>query len=99
MVSHAARLDYSADVTEGIMDVRLGPSSDAHHQWVRFELTTNRHATISRYVDGFGNAAHLVSLRRSHRALEVISRGEVETLLVDPFASPVQRPTSLSRTE
>ena len=99
MLSHVTRLDYSSDVVEGIMDVRLGPSSDAHQQWVRFELSTNPRATISRYVDGFGNAAHLISLRRRHRALEVVSRGEIETLLVDPFATPAQSPAPLSPSE
>lgn len=98
-LSHITRLDYNADVIEGIMDVRLGPISDAHQQWVRFELTTNPHATISRYVDGFGNVVHQVGLRRRHRALEVISRGEVDTLLVDPFNTPVQPPAMLSPAE
>ena len=87
-VSHATRLDYSTEVTDGIMDVRLGPISNAHQRWIRFALTANPNASIARYVDGFGNAAHLVNLRRPHRFLEVISDGEVETLLEDPFAVP-----------
>jgi len=50
-------------------------------------------------VDGFGNAAHLITLRRPHRFLEVTSHGEVETLVVDPFALPAKAPPPLSPAE
>ena len=29
-VTHTTRLDYSAEVVEGVMDARLGPFSDDH---------------------------------------------------------------------
>ena len=98
-LSHLTRLEYSAEVTEGVMDVRLGPLSDEHQRWLRFDLRAAPNAAVHRYTDGFLNAAHLVSLRRPHRYVEVVSRGEVETLLEDPFALPSAPPAPLSPAE
>jgi transglutaminase-like putative cysteine protease len=98
-VSHLTRLDYSADVTDGVMDVRLGPLSDDHQRWLRFDLAGAPNAAVNRYVDGFGNVAHLVSLRWPHRQFEVVSHGEVETLLDDPFALPSAAPAPLTVAE
>ena len=98
-LSHITRLEYAAEVMEGVMDARLGPLSDDHQRWSRFELRAQPNASVSRYVDGFGNAAHLITLRRPHRFLEVTSHGEVETLLVDPFALPSKAPPPLSPAE
>jgi transglutaminase-like putative cysteine protease len=81
------------------MDVRLGPLSDDHQRWLTFELNAAPNASVGRYSDGFGNAAHLVTLRRPHRFLEVASRGEVETLLDDPFALPARQPAPLTPAE
>ncbi len=81
------------------MDTRLGPYSDEHQRWLHFELQAAPNAAVNRYVDGFGNVAHLVTVRRPHRFLEVTSRGEVETLLADPFAVPDRAPRGLSAAE
>lgn len=98
-LSHITRLEYATDVMEGVMDTRLGPLSDDHQRWSRFELTAEPNASINRYVDGFGNAAHIVTVRRPHRFLEVSSRGEVETLIGDPFTLPAAPPHPLSPAE
>ena len=66
-VAHSTRIDYVSDVIEGVMDVRLGPLSDDHQRWLRFELNASPNASVGRYLDGFGNAAHLITLRRPHR--------------------------------
>jgi transglutaminase-like putative cysteine protease len=98
-LSHITRLEYATEVMEGVMDARLGPLSDEHQRWSRFELRAQPNASVSRYVDGFGNAAHLITLRRAHRFLEVTSHGEVETLMADPFAHPSKAPPALSAAE
>jgi transglutaminase-like putative cysteine protease len=98
-LSHTTRLQYSGAVIDGVMDVRLGPASDAHQQWVHFNLAVEPAATINRYVDGFGNAAHLITLRRAHDSLEIVSGGEVETLLENPFVPPARPPVPLTAAE
>jgi transglutaminase-like putative cysteine protease len=94
-VTHTTRLDYSADVVEAVMDVRLGPLSDEHQRVSHFELVAEPHGRVRRYTDGFGNPAHLVSLARAHDFVELVARTEVETFLDDPFRLPGEVPGAL----
>ncbi len=95
---HATELEYDTEVVESVMDTRVGPMTDQHQRWDRHEVSAKPAAAVRRYADGNGNAAHLVTLARPHRSLRLIMRGEVETLLEDPFAStPAGRLTALER--
>lgn len=87
-LTHTTRLDYSADVVEAVMDMRVGPLSDAHQRWELYEIAVTPSASVRRYGDGFGNVAHLVTISRAHQYVEVITRGQVDVLLEDPFALP-----------
>jgi transglutaminase-like putative cysteine protease len=87
-ITHRTRLDYSTEVTQGVMDTRLGPHSDAHQRWERFALEVSSGGAVRRYSDAFDNVAHLLTLARPHRSVEVLATGTVETLLADPFALP-----------
>jgi transglutaminase-like putative cysteine protease len=98
-ITHTTRLTYSAHVVEGVMDVRLGPRSDLHQRWQAYDLRATPTAAIRRYDDGFGNAAHLVTIARAHDAVELVSRGVVETLLDDPFKLPLSEPPPLGPCE
>jgi transglutaminase-like putative cysteine protease len=44
---------------------------------------------VRRYGDAFDNAAHLITVARPHRYVEVLVTSTVETLLADPFAQPL----------
>lgn len=81
------------------MDVRLGPMSDGDQRSDTFSLTVAPTSAIRRYVDGFGNSAHLITIARPHRALEIIAQSEVQTLLDDPFASPRRPPAPLGQSD
>jgi transglutaminase-like putative cysteine protease len=94
-VEHRTRLTYSADVVESVMDARVGPRTDEHQRWISFDLSVDPPASVRRYNDGFGNAAHLICLARPHRTVDVLMRGEIETTLHDPFQEPRSRPTAL----
>ena len=98
-VTHKTRLDYDGEVTEGVMDVRLGPLTDAHQRWERHELHVSPSGSIRRYLDGFRNEAHLVTVPRIHSFVEVVSSGIVETLLDNSFAIPTGRPRPLTEAE
>jgi len=95
-VEHTTRLEYTADVVESVMDARLGPRSDAHQRWGHFELRVVPAAAVRRYSDSFGNIAHLVTVAKPHRQVEVTMSGEIETLLRDPFRLPLDRPEALT---
>ena len=94
-VEHRTQLSYTADVVESVMDARLGPRTDEHQRWVSFDLRVEPAASVRRYNDGFGNAAHLITVARPHRVIDVVMRGEIETTLSDPFQPPHARPTAL----
>jgi transglutaminase-like putative cysteine protease len=94
-ILHVTRLEYDADVVESAMDLRLGPLEDADQDIENFQLRVEPEGHIRRYVDGFGNAAHLLTSTQPHRYLEVTMRCSVQTLLADPFMLPLQPPAPL----
>jgi transglutaminase-like putative cysteine protease len=98
-VTHTTRLRYGTHVVEGVMDVRLGPRSDVDQRWQEYDLRARPNAAIRRYYDGFGNAAHLVTIARPHDEVELVSHGVVETLLDDPFRLPATPPAPLGPSE
>jgi len=98
-ITHTTRLTYGVPVVEGVMDTRLGPYSDADQRWQDYELRMTPAGAIRRYNDGFGNAAHLITLARAHAELKIVSRGVVETLLDDPFLLPPLLPLPLTPSE
>jgi transglutaminase-like putative cysteine protease len=94
-VEHRTQLSYSDDVVESVMDSRLGPRTDEHQRWISFDLGVEPTASVRRYNDGLGNAAHLITIARPHRTIDVVMRGEIETTLADPFQPPQAPPTAL----
>jgi transglutaminase-like putative cysteine protease len=96
---HVTRFDYSADVVEGVMEVRLGPLSDATQRWDRFNLSVTPTGSVRPYTDGFGNRTHLVTVGKVHSVLEVVTRSELSTTLENPFALPSKTPRPLSPSE
>ncbi|HMI56664.1 MAG TPA: transglutaminase family protein [Gemmatimonadaceae bacterium] len=98
-LEHITRLDYNTDVVEGVMDVRLGPFTDADQRWDVFTIAVSPSGSVRRYTDGFGNRAHLITVAKPHRMLEVVTRCDVVTSLADPFSPPLQRPRPLTPSE
>jgi transglutaminase-like putative cysteine protease len=98
-IVHVTRLSYDADVVEGVMEARLGPLSDPDQHWDQYDLRVSPPAAIRRYVDGFGNTAHLITIARPHRQVHIVSGGRVETQLVDPFRPPERPPEPLGPCE
>ena len=98
-IKHTTHISYGVPVVEGVMDVRLGPRSDADQQWQEYELRATPNAAIRRYYDGFGNTAHLVTIARAHDTVELASCGVVDTLLDDPFRLPPTQPAPLGPSE
>jgi transglutaminase-like putative cysteine protease len=96
---HTTRLEYTADVVEGVTQARMGPHSDAHQHCQQFDLRATPSATVNQYVDGFGNPTHLLTVAAPHRYMEIVARSHVETLLGDPFRQPEVPPRPLTAAE
>jgi transglutaminase-like putative cysteine protease len=84
-VSHVTRLDFGDEVSETVMDTRLGPRDDADQRVARFSVRVEPAGHVRRYEDGFGNAAHLLTSMRPHSFLQVSAESEVHTYMADPF--------------
>jgi transglutaminase-like putative cysteine protease len=92
---HRVAPTFGAHVVQGVIDVRLGPRSDADQRWQEYDLRVSPNAGVRRYTDGFGNAAHLITIARPHEEVELVSGGVVDTLLEDPFRVPPTPPAPL----
>jgi transglutaminase-like putative cysteine protease len=84
-VTHVTRLEFGDEVSESVMDTRLGPRDDADQRVERFSVRMEPAGHVRRYQDGFGNIAHLLTNMRPHAFLQVSAHSEVETFMADPF--------------
>ncbi len=98
-IEHVTRLDYDGEATDAIAEVRVGPRNDGDQQVNDYELAVNPQASITEYVDGFGNHVHVVAISRPHRFAEYHARSETRTFLADPFAVPLAAPAPLTPAE
>jgi transglutaminase-like putative cysteine protease len=80
-ISHLTRYQYSADVSEAHMELRLRPASGGGRRVHAFQLRVRPRTTVRAYVDGFRNHVHYFNLLLPHAALEIVSDMHVETSL------------------
>ena len=99
LVSHVTRMDFAEEVTESVLDARLGPRDDDDQRVQRFQVKVEPAGHVRRYDDGFGNVAHLLTSMRPHAYLQVSAETEVHTHLIDPFQQPTQPPAPLAALE
>src|SRR5689334_2536226 len=83
-IEHTTRVVYESAVTDAVMLVRLGPLSDASQSWEEFALTARPNASVQRFVGGFGNIMHLITVPAPHTSLEITTSSTVSTLPPDP---------------
>lgn len=83
-IHHSSRYRYDAPASDSAMLLCLEPGTDGGQRLLDFALTTRPAARLSRTRDAFGNARHLLTLHRSHRALAITARASVA---IDPPAA------------
>jgi transglutaminase-like putative cysteine protease len=94
-VVHVTRLDFGGEVSETVMDARLGPRNDSDQRVERFAVRLEPAGHVRRYEDGFGNVAHQLTNMRPHAFLQVTAETEVDTYLSDPFQLAPRPPQPL----
>jgi len=77
-VEHRTRFDYTAPITETVMELRLTPLDGGGQKLVDFALEVTPKVKLATYVDGYGNTVHHFNLLRGLRRLSVTSRSLVE---------------------
>jgi transglutaminase-like putative cysteine protease len=77
-IEHRTRFDYTAPITETVMELRLTPLDGGGQRLLDFSLDVTPRVKLSSYRDGYGNTVHHFNLLRAHRRLSVTSRSLVQ---------------------
>jgi len=78
-VQHTTTIRYRVPVLRSMNIVRMAPQNTASQRRLRFALEVQPPASISSYVDHWGNEAHTFTVRRAHSELVVRAWGRAET--------------------
>jgi transglutaminase-like putative cysteine protease len=93
-VDHVTRFSYDAPINEAYTEIRLKPAHRDGQRCSSFALATDPRATVSEYVDRYGNTVHHFDVLESHEQLSVSVRSEVwtpETYVTDDDLSTLDR--------
>jgi len=77
-IEHTTRFDYTAPITETVMELRLRPLDGFGQRCLDFDLVVSPRARIGSFKDGYGNQVHYFNLLRGHQRVRVTSRSLVE---------------------
>jgi transglutaminase-like putative cysteine protease len=78
-IQHETVMEYSQPVSEWLCELRMEPMSDRVQRCHSFQITIGQPATISHYVDGFGNRVHHFNLLAPPTTLRILAASVVET--------------------
>ncbi len=82
---HQTRHEYSAPITENLLECRMMPRSEGAQRCLAFELQTDPRSNVLHYQDHQGNTVHHFDIPRRHDHLLITVRTIVE--VVDEFPS------------
>lgn len=77
-IEHSTRFEYTAPITETVMELRLRPLDGAGQRCLDFRLEISPRAPVGSFHDGYGNEVHYFNLLRAHQRVRVTSRSVVE---------------------
>jgi transglutaminase-like putative cysteine protease len=77
-IRHSNRFNYSAHISESVMEVRMQPRSDGRQRCLRFELTTQPRARVFAYQDSLGNVVHHFDVPGRHSRLWITADAVVD---------------------
>jgi transglutaminase-like putative cysteine protease len=77
-IRHLTRFQYSAPVTESLMEVRMHPRTEAQQRCLNYQLAVTPKARIHVYRDFLGNNIHHFGIPGAHRQLQVMAESVVE---------------------
>ena len=78
-ITHLSRYRYTERVRQCVMLLCLEPREDRRQRLLHFEIGTQPPSSLHREKDSFGNARHVLDIRRGHRVLEITARSTVES--------------------
>jgi transglutaminase-like putative cysteine protease len=78
-VSHQTRFNYSDEIADTAMELRLRPRDGAGQRCLSYDLRIFPPGPVRSYVDSFGNTVETYNQRRAHREIVIEARSLVET--------------------
>jgi len=85
-IRHLTRFDYSAPVSESVMEVRMRPRTEGQQRCFQFKLDISPRARVFFYRDYLGNTIHHFNVPGRHLRLGILAEAVVET--GEPAALP-----------
>lgn len=76
-IRHATRYRYSSPVNYSIQYLRLTPATDATQEAVQWAVRAP--GRLTRQIDGYGNALHVMVIDKPHSDVEIVAEGIVES--------------------
>lgn len=76
-IAHETHYRFDEPANHSIQYLRLTPRSDPGQMTVAWQVSTP--GKVKRWIDGFGNTAHVSVQNGLHEELAVVVRGEIET--------------------
>src|SRR5690606_24733025 len=77
-IVHETRLDYSAPISETVMELRVTPRSTPHQTLRGLRIDVGPKANIVEYGDWLGNRVHQFSLLPLHNRIIIAAQSAVE---------------------
>ncbi|HEY8745547.1 MAG TPA: transglutaminase N-terminal domain-containing protein [Chloroflexota bacterium] len=87
-VIHTTTFDYSDDISESAMEVRLAPATNERQVVRSHLLQVTPRVKLLPYTDYFGSTVQFFTVPSRYRRLSVVSSSVVETLPANPFLPP-----------
>lgn len=78
-ITHRTKLDYSAPISESVMEVRAMPRTDERQVLRQFEIEVSPVAKAVYHTDWLGNTVHQFSILGQHERVTIESKGTIET--------------------
>ena len=84
-IEHVSHYTYTVPVTRCTMLLCLEPRNNGEQRLLDFVIETEPAVSLTREIDTFGNARHVLALNRSHETLTIVARSTVETQCTHGF--------------
>jgi transglutaminase-like putative cysteine protease len=79
-INHVTKFEYSAPITESVMELRMQPLSEGPQRCLKFEVSLRPVARVSSYRDHLGNNVHHFDIPGRHTQLVITAKSLVESV-------------------
>ena len=78
-VTHITELDYSALISETVMELRMAPRQERLQHRLSFVLGIGPASEVHSYFDLLGNTVHTFAINQLHRSVKISAVSVVQT--------------------